>query len=191
MSYEISYRRRVFVLPKAQAGHYDDVCILAEEAGSNNCYELNCRRRSRSWGCLAAGLQWECLAEVTRMAAACCGGSLVLYGRRGISPEQYIRAWRKALALSVPFTEAAQHGFQLQLFVRILDVDRAERRKYTFERLTEQTLVTPQRGQDLYSKHDYTEWRFNSSVPEQVKLWLDTRPGGRGFHSVEVHGPIR
>jgi hypothetical protein len=191
MSYDISYRRQAFRLPSTQAGHYDDVVFLVEEAGSNNCIELNSRRRARSWECLAAGSSWECLAEATRCAAACCGGSLCLYGHRDTSPETYIRAWRKAIAAAVAFSDAPRHGFHLTLFTRIPDTEAKDARKYAFEQLTSQTSIAPHRGTDAYRGGDYTEWRFDVTVPEQVKLWLETRPSGRGFKSVETYGPGR
>lgn len=191
MSYEISYQRQAFVLPAAQAGHHDDLFFLAEEAGSNNCYERSSRRRSRSWCCMAAGAMWECLSEITHCAAACCGGSLCLHGRRGTSPEQYIRAWRKALAAAMPLADASSHGFHLQLFTRIPDADAQDGRKRAFALLGGQTSIAPQRGTDPFNNQEYTEWRFTATVPEQVKLWLDTRSGGRGFRSVDVHGPSR
>ena len=190
MSYDISYRRRALIMTAAQAGNYDDVLFLVEEAGSNNCYEIGNRRRSRRWECLTAGAKWECLADVTRCAAACCGGSLRLYGNRDTSPEGYIRAWRKAIAEALPYQEASRNRFYLQLFTRILDADAArDDRKHAFERMNTQTLVSPKRGTDSWTHAEYTEWHFDAAVPEQVKLWLETRAGGRGHHSVEVIGP--
>jgi hypothetical protein len=191
MSYEISYRRQAFMLTAVQAGHYDDLYFLVEEAGSNNCYELDNRRRSRSWFCLATGALWECLAEVTRCAASCCSGSLVLYGRRRIKPEAYIRAWRKMIAAAVPLDEAHRKGFSVHLFTRVTDEDAKDGRKHAFDCLAKQTLVQPRQGKDEFTGREYTEWRFNAAVPEQVKLWLETKVTGRGFHSVEVHGPCR
>lgn len=119
MSYEISYRRQAFRMPAAQAGNYDDVVFLVEEMGSNNCWEIGNRRRARSWQCTAAGSEWECLADITHCAAACCGGSLVLYGRRRITPEAYIRAWRRGIAAAAPIEEAPRMGFHIALFARI------------------------------------------------------------------------
>lgn len=192
MSYDISYRRQAFRLPSTQAGHYDDVLFLVEEAGSNNCYEIGNRRRARSWECLAVGMKYECLAEVTRCAASCCGGSLCLYGRRDTSPEDYIRAWRKAIAAATPFEHASHSGFHLTLFTRIPDADAAkDTRKYAVERLQGQTLVSPRRDKDAWSNAEYTEWCFDATIPEQVKLWLETKATGRGFHSVDVSGPDR
>ena len=191
MSYEISYRRQAFVLPAKQTGHHDDLFFLVEEAGSNNCYELNCRRRSRSWACLAAGAQWECLGEVTRMAAACCGGSLCLYGHRSTTPETYIRAWRKALAAATPLADAARTGFYLQLFTRMPLEKGPDDRSYARERLAAQTLVAPQAGEDPFTHVKHLEWHFSAAVPEQAQLWLETKTGGRGWHSVAVMGPHR
>ena len=189
MSYDISYRRRAFVLTAAQAGNYDDVLFLVEEAGSSNCYEIGNRRRSRDWSCMAAGGGSDCLADVTRCAASCCGGSLVLYGCRDTSPESYIRAWRKAIAAALPFGDASHNGFHLQLFVRMTETEAANDRKYAFEMLSKQTLVPVGQHTDPYNGKMAMEWRFSALVPEQVKLWLETRSGGRGFHSVGVCGP--
>ena len=191
MSYEISYRRQAFRLSAAQTGHYDDLFFLVEECGSNNCYENGNRRRARSWACLAAGAEYECLAEATRCAASCCGGSLRLYGRRHITPEAYIRAWRNAIAQARPFEEAVRMGFRMQLFSRISDADAKDGRKYAFERMSGQTLVQAHRGKDEFNGQEYTEWRFSAAVPEHVKLWLETRANGRGFHSVDADGPDR
>ena len=191
MSYEISYRRQAFRMPAFQARHHDDVLFLLEEAGSNNCFEMGSRRRARSWECMAAGAEWECLAEVTRIAAACCSGSLCFYPRRHTTPEMYIRAWRKAIAEAVPFADAGRIGFQMHLFTRISDTNAKDGRKHAFEELTAQTVIVPHRGTNEYQGGDYTEWRFNASLPEQVKLWLETRGSGRGFHSVDAYGPHR
>ncbi len=188
MSYEISYRRVAFRLTAEQAGHFDDVFFLVEEAGSNNCYEAGSRRRSRRWECLAAGAKWECLAEVTYCAAACCSGSLCLHGRLDTTPEMYIRAWRKALAGAVLLAEAPSHGFHLQLFTRISSVDAQDGRRRAFALLAEQTMVAGRRsppGADIES----WEWRFDSGMAAQVKLWLDTKANGRGYHGVETYGP--
>jgi hypothetical protein len=189
MSYEISYRRQVFRIPAAQCGHYDDILFLVEEAGSNNCWEIGNRRRARSWQCTAAGAEWECLAEVTRIAAACCGGSLVLYGRRRSSPEEYIRAWRRAIAGAGPFVEASSFGFGLRLFTRMTESEAANGRKYAFDCLSQQALVS--RTQCERDGIEGWEWRFDAGVPEQVKLWRETRAGGPAWRSVDVWGPRR
>lgn len=189
MSYEISYRRQAFSMPAAQAGHYDDLVFLVEERGSNNCWEIGNRRRARSWDCVAVGAQWECLTDVTQMAAACCGGSLCLYGRRGTTPEAYIRAWRQTIAAVVPFQDAPRLGFYLQLFTRITDLDAQADRKHAMEQLQAQTTLTARRGRDEFNDREYAEWRFSAQVPEQVKLWLETRARGRGWHSVDADGP--
>jgi hypothetical protein len=184
MSYDISYRRRVFKMTAAQAGHYDDVFFLLEEAGSNNLYECDNRRRVRRWECLATGAYWQCLSAVTICAAACCGGSLCLNGRRDTTPESYIRAWRKALAAAVAYTDAINHGFQLRLYVRISDAEALDSRRRDFETLSAQALVPAHRCQDR-SDAECTEWYFDA-VPDQIKLWLATKTNGRGFHSVKV-----
>ena len=189
MSYEISYRRQAFVMPAARAGHYDDLVFLVEEMGSNNCWEIGNRRRARSWECVAAGPEWDCLAEVTRCAAACCGGSLCLYGRRRTKPESYIRAWRKALAEAAPVLDANRLGFRLQLLRRITQAEAADGCKYAFDQLSKQTLVTPGQYTDAYNDKTAMEWRFDLAVPEQVKLWLDTRGSGRAWRTVEASGP--
>lgn len=191
MSYEISYRRQALRMPAAQAGHYDDVVFLLEEMGSNNCWEIGNRRRARSWACVAAGAEYECLAAVTERAAACCGGSLVLYGRRRTKPEQYIRAWRKTIAEAVSFEQAGREGFHLALFTRISQAEAVDGRKYAFDQLSRQTLVTPGQHADPITDNTAMEWRFDPAVPEQVKLWLDTRRSGRGWHSVDADGPSR
>ena len=187
MSYEISYRRQAFRMPAVQAGHYEDMFFLVEEMGSNNCWEIGNRRRARDWQCSAAGAEWECLAAITRIAAACCGGSLVLYGRRRTSPEQYIRAWRRALAAAVPFDEAHKLGFGLQLFASMSEAEAAGGRKHAFECLHAQSQVAAKRHERDGGAG--WEWQFNAAVPEQVKLWRDTRESGRGWRSVEVRGP--
>ena len=189
MSYEISYRRQAFVMSAAQAGHYDDLLFLVEETGSNNCWEFDNRRRARSWGCLASGAAYECLAEATRLAAACCGGSLVLYGRRPTTPEAYIRAWRKTIAEAEPIQAAPRKGFSLGLFTRMTDLEAETERKYAFEQLGGQTAIKSRREQNTRSGQPVTEWRFDLHVPEQVKLWYETRTRGRGWYSVDVNGP--
>jgi hypothetical protein len=191
MSYDISYRRQAFVMKAAQAGNYDDICFLIEGAGSNNVVELHSRRRARSWFCLATGSNWECLAEVTRCASSCCGGSLILYGRRNTEPETYIRAWRNALKTALPFEEAHHRGFSLHLFTRLTQEEATNGRKYAFDLLSKQTLVTVGQHTDPFNGKIAMEWRFNAAVPEQVKLWTETRASGRGFKSVDADGPHR
>ncbi len=188
MSYEISYRRRAFWLSQAQSGHYDQLYILLEEMGSNNCWEIGNRRRARSWNCLAVGSQYECLAQAVELASACCGGSLVLYGRRHTEPEQYIRAWRKTMAAAQTIDQLRPEGFGLRLFTRMSE-EEANDRKYAFEQLKKQTLVQPVPHVDPHTGRTISEWRFDLAVPEQVKLWLETRRTGRGWRSVEVWGP--
>ena len=187
MSYEISYRRRAFRMSAAEAGHYEETLFLVEEAGSNNCWELGNRRRTRDWGCAAVGAEWQCLANITRTAAACCGGMLVLYGRRRTSPEGYIRAWRRAIATAEPFHEAPSAGFGLRLVTRVTEAEAKDGRKHAFDRLFGQTLVSPRRS--AANGAGAWEWQFNQAAPEQVKLWLDTTDGYRAHRGVEVRGP--
>lgn len=191
MSYEISYRRQAFRMTAAQAGHYDDVVFLVEEMGSNNCWEIGNRRRARSWGCVATGAEYECLATVTERASACCGGSLVLYGNRHTEPEQYIRAWRQTLKSALPFEDARRLGYSLQLFTRMTEEDAKNGRKYAFEQLSQQTLVPMGQHTDPYNQKTAMEWRFNALVPEQVKLWLETKVRSRAWYSVDANGPDR
>jgi len=91
----------------------------------------------------------------------------------------------------VPFADASLNGFHLQLFTRIPDATAQNDRKHAFDRFTGQTLVQPHRDTDSWSGAAFTEWRFDATVPEQVKLWLETKTSGRGFHSVDVSGPSR
>jgi hypothetical protein len=186
VSYEISYRRQALRMQGVRAGQREDLLFLLEEQGSNNCWEIGNRRRARSWECVAAGAEYECMGAVTERASACCGGSLVLYGRRRITPEQYIRAWRKAVAVAVPLDDAGRMGFRLQLFTRMTEEEARNGRKYAFDLLSKQTLVAVGQYTDPYNGKTAMEWRFSASVPEQVKLWLETREGGRGWRSVEV-----
>lgn len=95
------------------------------------------------------------------------------------------------MADPLPFTEAPRLSFHLQLFTRIPDADARDSRKYASEQLSGQTLVPPRRDRDEFNGIEYTEWRFNAAVPEQVKLWLETKPNGRGYHSVDASGPNR
>ncbi len=187
MSYEISYRRRAFRMSAAEAGHYEELLFLVEEAGSSNCWELGNRRRARDWHCAAVGPAWECLAHITRTAAACCGGMMVLYGRRRTTPEGYIRAWRRAIAEAEPFQQACSLGFGLRLFTRTTEAEAKDGRKHAFDRLLAQTLVAPR--QLVTTGDGAWEWRFDAAVPEQVKLWLDTTNTGRARYGVEVLGP--
>lgn len=189
MSYEISYRRQAFVLPAAKAGYWDDICFLLEEGGSNNCYECDSNRRSRNWECLAAGAQYHCMHEVVTTAAACCGGSLVLNGRRGTKPEAYIRAWRNAISEALPLTSENLRGFGIELYVAIGDREAEGNRRYAFETLSKLGAPVPRRYHNALRDTDVTEWRFDLWNPEQVRLWLDNRPGGRGWHSVRANGP--
>jgi hypothetical protein len=191
MSYEISYRRQAFVIRKEQALYYDDLFFLLEETGSNNCWEIGNRRRARSWVCLAADSEWECMTEVTQCAASCCGGALHLYGSRRTSPEQYIRAWRKAIANCAPFEDAQRLGYNMRLFVHISMSTDASERKYALERIMAQKVVPMVKCTDTYTGKEFMEWCFDAAAPEQLKIWLDTREGGRGFNSVEVTGPER
>ena len=181
MSYEISYRRQVFVMPAAEAGRWDDLLFMVEECGSNNCWEIGNRRRARDWYCLATGSESECMAEAARAAAACCGGSLTLSGRSRIRPEAYIRAWRKAVAEAEPARECARYGFSLGLTTRLRDGD--SERENARKLLDRQSDIRPQRSED-----GGTVWRFDIRNPEHVRLWMKTGSGARGA-DVEVSGP--
>lgn len=183
MSYEISYRRQAFVMPAATFSHWDDLWLLAEQIGSNNCWELDNRRRARSWQCRAAGAQYEVMAQAVETAAACCGGSLVLAGRRRCEPESYIRAWRRAVAEAADLSEARRLGFAVGLFVRI-DPGNAERR-HAFETLAKQSMVEPVKQENS----EVLTWRFNPGDPDQVRLWAETRSRGPGFRCADIDGP--
>lgn len=187
MSYEISYRRKAIRLTPIQSGAADDVFFLLEEIGSNNCTEMDSRRRARSWQCSAAGRDYECLAEITRCAAACCSGSLII--RRPTTPEQYIRSWRRAMAEAMTLSDAAQAGFYLHLFTRISAEESTGTHKHTYEQLRDQTLVAQYDYTAPYSDRQAMGWRFDVDTPEQVALWLQTRRSGRSWQGVEVDGP--
>lgn len=187
MSYEISYRRRAFRMTAAEAAHYEETTFLVEEIGSNNCWELGNRRRARSWQCTAVGAEWECLGEVTRMAAACCGGGLVLYGRRRSTPEQYLRAWRKSLSEAIPLDQAPATGFHVHLFTRISETEANNGRRYAYDQLNAHPLVN--RTETETDDVKVWEWRFDTTEPEQVKLWRETRGTGHAHRCVDAWGP--
>lgn len=128
------------------------------------------------------------MTAITETAAACCGGSLVLYGTRRIPPERYIRAWRRAIAAARPFAEAHLCGFRLQLFVHIAEAEATNGRRGAFEKLAQQTQIT--RVNRERSGSAGWEWRFDAAVPEQVKLWRETRRSGPAWLNVEVWGPL-
>ena len=185
MSADISYRRRAFHMTPKQAGGEAAIVFLLEEAGSSNCYET-ATRRARDWYCQVAGQAWECMGEVTRSAANCCGGTFRMDGTPHTEPEAYIRAWRKAIGESLPLAEAGREGFMLSLFVRISDEQATSSRKYSFEDLQAQTLVQAH----PFGTAGGTEWIFCKSVPAEVRLWLKTREGLRGHQGVNVEcGP--
>jgi len=93
------------------------------------------------------------------------------------------------MAEAVPYEEARRIGFHLQLFTRISEPEAVDGRKYAFDQLNKQTLVAPGQYTDPYNDKKSMEWLFNADVPEQVKLWLETRTTGRGWHSVDAEGP--
>jgi len=189
MSYEISYRRKAFVLPAARAGYWEDIHFLLEEAGSNNCYEFDSNRRARSWECRAAGAPYQCMQEVVTTAAACCGGSLVLGGRRGTTPEGYIRAWRTAVAEAETLNRENLRGYGIELYIAISDSEAEGDRRYAFETLSKLQEPAGQRRHNALRGTSVTEWRFDLWNPDHVRLWIDNRPGGRGWHSVRASGP--
>jgi len=189
MSYEISYRRKAFVLPGARANYWDDIYFLLEEAGSNNCYESGTNRRARSWECLTAGAQYHCLQAVVTTAAACCGGSLVLNGRKGTQPEAYIRAWRQAMESAAPVSPENLRGYRIELYIAFSDAEARGDRRYAFETLGQQQLSAGQRRHNVLQGIEVTEWRFDLWNPAHVRLWIDNRPDGRGWHSVRASGP--
>jgi hypothetical protein len=187
MSYEISYRRRAFRMTAARAGHCKELLFLLEEGGSSNCWELGNRRRARDWHCATVGPAWQCLAHITRTAAACCGGMLVLHRRRPTTPEAYIRAWRRTVEKAESLENAPPAGFEVRLLTRITHAEAADGRKHTFERLLGQSLVEPARSA---AAGDGTwEWRFDPVDPEQVGLWLETTGAERAHCGVQIRGP--
>lgn len=63
-------------------------------------YESNVHPHDPRWGCIALGEYADVMRAVFLGAACCEGGSLQGSGRRLILPENYIAAWRRAIAES-------------------------------------------------------------------------------------------
>lgn len=101
MGSTISIARKVVVIP---AKHWAGESILAgfELTAESNCFVASgphSGANARSWHCVKlAGQEYNLVAEVVKRASACCGGMLYMRGHRDTQPEQYIKAWRKAIA---------------------------------------------------------------------------------------------
>ena len=124
MSTHIVDRIEAIRFPKEAINHYEDIYVVVELGGDNNLRRSSDNRRA-PLGRTCIGSEWELIGKCCKFAAACSGGMTKLHGRV-TKPENYIRAYRKALAnAAVGVAGAAERGLYLTGRVRFNATERA------------------------------------------------------------------
>jgi hypothetical protein len=114
MSTRIVDEVKAFVIP-AKTSFDNHIFVVAERGGDNNCFDLTGARSSR-WTIMAIGDKELCLEAACDRCGACVGGGMVLARHKRTKPEDYVRAWRKAIdaaKLVGPFSLVATDGNDL------------------------------------------------------------------------------
>src|SRR5208282_2434461 len=125
MSVHIVDRIEAIRFPAAAIGHYEDVFLVMELGGDNNCTNARTGRRAKSWSATCIGPVWVVVGDCCRLAAGCSGGMTKLRGRV-TTPETYIRAYRKALANSTTMQDAlVSRGLSVHGRIRFARNDKA------------------------------------------------------------------
>ena len=107
MSYEIEYKREAYYLENEQNKFNEKDFIVFVQEGSNNCYEISWsgrQKRERSWKIIQKGWEYSIIQEICYRSGFCEGGSLKLNGR-DVTPESYLKLYRKLLKSAKPFSE--------------------------------------------------------------------------------------
>jgi len=166
----------------AENGHYEDMFVVVELGGDNNCIDLR-GRRARSWGATCIGPGWQVIGDCCRFAAGCSGGMTKLRGRQ-TTPEAYIRAYRKALASAANGLQgAASRNIQITARIRFARND-----KNAAYHLAEAVKAgkTPREVTRFDETMDVVD--FDLHNPADMSLWLHCRHGA-GWNNCEVRGP--
>lgn len=114
MSTRIVDEVKAFVIP-AKTKFDNQIFVVAERGGDSNCFDLS-GARSSWWSITAIGSKVFCLEAACDRCGACVGGNMVLARHKRTEPEDYIRAWRKAIdaaKLVGPFSLVATDGSDL------------------------------------------------------------------------------
>ncbi len=183
MSVHIVDRIEAIRFPAAAIGHYEDVFLVMELGGDNNCTNARTGRRAKSWSATCIGPDWVVIGDCCRYAASCEGGSTKLKGRR-TTPESYIRAYRKALANAT--------GLQDALVSRGLHI-RGRIRFNPAEKDGAYALDKAIKGGKSPVEIDYFGTKmlsveFNLDDSADLTLWNECRHG-TGWNNCDVHGP--
>lgn len=100
MSARIIDEIKAFALPATAFG--SPVYVVAERSGDNNTFNTITGKRSSRWCVMAIGDKCRCLEAACERSAGCVGGGQQLAKHKATEPEQYIRAWRKAIQAAAP-----------------------------------------------------------------------------------------
>jgi hypothetical protein len=187
MSYRIVYD---IVAVKMPASHFDEPIILvAELGGDNNCYESHGNRRSRDWSARAVGSVHDVISYAAETSAACPGGSLQLHGRY-TEPENYIRAYRRALSRAMTLDEASKRGLSIAPIIRLNmsseDISEIGRRNYARE-----ALQTAGKTHSIIKEYGRTIelYTFDPTDAADMQLWADNIDRHIPWRNAKVSGP--
>ena len=163
MSYEIEHKKKVIVLE----GRYSESDYFAmHEMASNNV-----RPRTWSWCFMGFGWKYSVIQEVCRVAGFCEGGSIVCYGK-WITPENYIKSWRRAIKNAVPFEEFIKHN-NLRLFLATKDkIDIRKQKSWNKEKLKK--LKRFKKEKNPYSDNGI-KYYIDVKTEEDIRDWSDLR----------------
>lgn len=149
-------------------------------------------KRARNWCARAVGAEWEVIGEAARMSASCAGGMLRLTRHSNTTPEQFIRAYRRALASVLTLQEARDLGLRLTLRLRYptapsKDTDAGEVGRYDYDRAELRAAGRVPTGEVHYGTPTEV-FAFDLANPADVALWLmHTR--SPAWYSADVDGP--
>ncbi|MDG3444576.1 hypothetical protein [Nitrospirillum amazonense] len=178
MSYRIVFRQMAILFPfddvaRTKRLTYDSQYLLLEEGGDNNLFDARTNKVARDWTVLAAGMHWQVIGTVTKLAAAAAGGSLRLRNRQ-TTPEGYIGAIRRHLADPIAPDEAKRQGVRVNGTITIGQDEVIYDPKH-YERLAERNHTETSRdGQAV------KVWTFNLLDPGDLLDFLT-------FHTLEQY----
>lgn len=117
MSYSIEYRRRVYYEEDGQSSERNYILLLEE--GDNNVRDSDSGRRSRDWCFQAYGWNYSIIQDICKRAGYCEGGSLQP-GGKWMSPENYLKRYRREIKNAKPFSEFIKEFHTREFVVTVL-----------------------------------------------------------------------
>jgi hypothetical protein len=157
--------------------------LVCELGGDNNCRNSRNGRRAKDWSATAIGEEYHIIYRACELAASCSGGMTKLRGRL-TKPESYIRAYRKALANAVDYTDAQRvKGLIIAPRIRFKEGDDTGKWHYD-------DLITIGRTPKAISRwgENFKVFEFDLDKPEEVAMWLG-HCFGPVWNCAEIFGP--